>query len=583
MIEPILSLVFSVYHNAGAYAVLIGSGISHSAGIPTGWELVLDLIRKLAHTLGEDCEPDPSAWYRARYGEEPHYAKLLEAVAKSPGERSQLLRTYFESSKEEREQGLKIPTEAHRAIAKLVAGGFVQVILTTNFDRLIEKALEDEGVTPTIISTPDAAEGAMPLARTKCTIIKVHGDYLDTRIKNTPEELSTFDERMNHLLDRVFDEFGLIVCGWSAEWDVALYAALERCKNHRFTTYWTIRGETGERAKKLIDLRRAQVFPIADANAFFREVGEKTFALQDISKPHPLSAKIAVASLKKYIVDESQKIRLHDLVMDETQKLHRELTDTNFSVQGVDFTKEEFYKRVQRYEALTEIPLALIINGCYWGESQHEWLWVKCLERIANPVGRRDGLLAWLNLRLYPALLLLYGGGITSVAAARHGTLSALLTKSVFRDGSKEYPVVSRLYTWAVMDQATGRQLPGMERRYSPVSDHLYEVLRHPLREILPEDVQYQKCFDRFEYLLALIYADLHERQTGRIWAPVGCFGWRYHSYPEGSIMNEIEKEVNAVGDKWPLLLMGHFDGTTGRFHSIASKLAEHIGMLSWW
>jgi hypothetical protein len=533
--------------------------------------------------MDEDPEPDPSAWYRGKYGEDPDYSKLLEAIAKSPAERNQLLRTYFEATEEEREQGLKIPTEAHRAIAQLVASGSIRVIVTTNFDRFIEKALEDKGVTPTIISTPDAAEGAIPLTHTKCTIIKVHGDYLDTRIKNTPEELSTYDERTNRLLDRAFDEFGLIVCGWSAEWDVALYAALERCKNHRYTTYWTIRGETSERAKKLIDLRRAQVVSIVDSNNFFREVTEKVFALKDISKPHPLSAKVAVASLKKYIVDESQKIRLHDLVMNETEKLHGELTDKTFPVQHISFSQEELLRRTQRYEALTEILLSLMINGCYWGEKEHEGLLVKCLERIANPVGRRDGLIAWLNLRLYPALLLLYGGGIASVAAARYGTLSVLLTKSVFRDGSKEYPVVSRLYTWAVMDQVTGRQLPGMERRYSPVSDHLYEVLRHPLREILPEDVQYQKCFDRFEYLLALIYADLHERQTGRIWAPVGCFGWRYHSYPEGSIMNEIEKEVNAVGDKWPLLLMGHFDGTTGRFRSIASKLAEHIGMLSWW
>jgi len=42
------SIAFSVYSNKGVYALMLGSGISRSSGIPTGWEIVLDLIRKLA-------------------------------------------------------------------------------------------------------------------------------------------------------------------------------------------------------------------------------------------------------------------------------------------------------------------------------------------------------------------------------------------------------------------------------------------------------------------------------------------------------------------------------------------------------
>ena len=222
MIEPILSLAFGMHSIKGAYALLLGSGVSRSAGIPTGWEVVLDLIRKIAQLSGQDCEPDPAAWYKTAYDAEPGYSALLDQLAGSPSERNRLLRSYFEPSAEEREQGLKLPTIAHKAIAELVAAGFVRVIVTTNFDRLIEQALEAIGINPTVISTPDAVEGALPLVHTPCTIIKVHGDYLDTRIKNSPAELAEYDPRTDHLLDRVFDEFGLIVCGWSAEWDAAL-------------------------------------------------------------------------------------------------------------------------------------------------------------------------------------------------------------------------------------------------------------------------------------------------------------------------------------------------------------------------
>ena len=134
----------------------------------------------------------------------------------------------------EREEGEKQPTAAHRAIASLVARGFIKVILTTNFDRLVETALTDEGVVPTILSSPDQVQGALPLIHTQCCVFKVHGDYRDTRIRNTPAELDQYPPEFDQLLDRIFDEFGLIVCGWSAEWDGALRSALIRAPSRRF-------------------------------------------------------------------------------------------------------------------------------------------------------------------------------------------------------------------------------------------------------------------------------------------------------------------------------------------------------------
>src|SRR6202040_1622753 len=177
MIDPIISLAFSLHSNKGVYALLLGSGISSAAGIPTGWDIILDLIRKVAALEGFDCEPDPYEWFTRKTGVKPDYSALLDAIAKTPSERQQLLRGYFEPTDEERADGLKIPTPAHKAIAQLAANGYIRVILTTNFDRLEEQALESVGVSPIVISTPDAVAGAVPLAHSGVTIIKVNGDY----------------------------------------------------------------------------------------------------------------------------------------------------------------------------------------------------------------------------------------------------------------------------------------------------------------------------------------------------------------------------------------------------------------------
>ena len=160
--------------------------------MPTGWEVVLDLIERVAGTSGESTNGDPAGWYREKYGEEPDYSALLEALARQPAERQQILRGYFEPTEQEREDGLKVPTPAHHAIAGLVRDGYIRVIVTTNFDRLLEQALQGAGVSPAVIGSADAALGALPLAHSPCTLVKLHGDYRDTRILNTPAELSAY-------------------------------------------------------------------------------------------------------------------------------------------------------------------------------------------------------------------------------------------------------------------------------------------------------------------------------------------------------------------------------------------------------
>jgi hypothetical protein len=166
MMDPFTSLALSVQSNRGVYALLLGSGISRAAQIPTGWEVLEDLIRKIAQLREQECGTDPAAWYTETFGVAPNYSDLLADVAKAPAERAQLLREYFEPTPEERERGFKVPTKAHRAIARLVSKGYVRVIVTTNFDRLMETALEAEGVTPTVLSTPDAIQGGMPIVHT---------------------------------------------------------------------------------------------------------------------------------------------------------------------------------------------------------------------------------------------------------------------------------------------------------------------------------------------------------------------------------------------------------------------------------
>jgi hypothetical protein len=243
--DSLTQLAFSMYESKGMYALLLGSGLSRAAEIPTGWEITLDLIRRVALAQGEEDQPNWATWYQEKTGKEPDYSALLAELAATAEERRAILHRYIEPTEEDRAEGRKIPTAAHRAIARLVQNGYIRVIVTTNFDRLMENALRELGIEPTVVASVDALAGAEPLSHSKCYILKLHGDYKDARILNTEAELSKYPKKYDALLDRIFDEHGLVVCGWSGNWDHALRSAFLRAPNRRYPVFWAA-GHSGE-------------------------------------------------------------------------------------------------------------------------------------------------------------------------------------------------------------------------------------------------------------------------------------------------------------------------------------------------
>jgi hypothetical protein len=576
MIDPMVSLAFAVYSNRGVYALLLGSGVSRAAGIPTGWEVALDLIRKVAALQNADprSEDELVSWYTKSQGEEPDYSKLLDRLASSRAERSQLLRGYFEPNEEEKEQRIKLPTEAHHAIARLVSQGYVSLILTSNFDRLTETALREEGIVPQVISTSDGIVGALPLRHSKCTVVKINGDYLDTRIRNTAAELTRYDEPMNRLLDQVFDEYGLIVCGWSGQSDIGLVSAIERCRSRRFSTFWATRGEVSEAGRRLIENRQGTVIPIKDADALFHELEEKVSCLAEIAARHPLSPRLAVAAVKRYIVDDHQIIRLHDLVTQEAETLYQRLIADEFSP-APSFAKEEPVSRVRRYEAYTEVLRNMLVAGSYWGKLSHCGLWQKVLRRIADARSTVQYTNVWTSLQNYPAVLLGYSVGIASVAAGKYDTLKTVLVDREVKFAETEEPLALRILPVFAMQPEDGRRLPGRSSEFTAANNQVQGALRESFREVLPSDAEYQATFDRFEYILSMIYADLDPRQ--RLRAPLGCFGWR------AGIEQVIDTELRR-GDApdWAPLKAGLFGGSLERARQLHSVVNDEIKTSNW-
>jgi hypothetical protein len=106
------------------------------------------------------------------------------------------------------------------------------------------------------------------------------------------------------------------------------------------------------------------------------------------------------------------------------------------------------------------------------------------------------------------------------------------------------------------------------------MSDRLVAVVRPWVSNIIPIDADFERQFDRFEYLLGLTHYDI-QRAKGHAWGPVGCFWWRRVHGRSAEV--EVNEEIEAFGPRWPLLAEGLFGGSCERLVESAKGFAAHV------
>lgn len=477
MLDPMIGLSTSVAASPGVYALLLGSGVSTSAGIPTGWQVVTDLIGRCAAasaSAGEEVPAaeaiDPEEWWGEHGDSTPlGYSSLLAALAPTPAARHSLLAGYFEPTQEDLDNELKVPGPAHKAVARLVARGAVRVILTTNFDRLIERALEEEGIAPQVVHRPEHLDGATPLAHARATVIKLHGDYADLDKRNTIDELSAYPAEYDRYLDRVFDEYGLIVSGWSGDWDRALVAALERCRSRRYPMYWSAYGDPSERARRTIAQHGAVVVRGVTADEFFGDLVTRLESLDSLSSP-ALTRDLAIVQLKRTLPNPARRIEVFDLIDAEVNRVVEKVSDSDVYPTSVAdrLIYAEFQRWLEGMRADVDTILHLLATGVFHDDGSCDDIWLRALTRLMTCRSQisntfTSGLDSY---RHYPALLGLSVAGVSAVLAGREDLLARLLLLPKWRpwvDDTTPQSAVVALHPYMVLEGEWVNQLPRWE------------------------------------------------------------------------------------------------------------------------
>lgn len=194
-------------------AVLLGAGMSVTAGIPTAKGIMKDIEKNMPTTVS-NCK---NKTYQ-------NYMQLL-----SPSQRKKLIARYVDNAK---------INLAHLYLGTLIKENYIDRVLTTNFDNLIIRSLALFNIFP---ATYDLAvsQTFIPEETAQLSLFYLHGQRNGYKILNTESELRESGE-LEHYKEIFLDtarQRSWIVIGYSGEND-PIFKRLAEIKIFRNKLFW---------------------------------------------------------------------------------------------------------------------------------------------------------------------------------------------------------------------------------------------------------------------------------------------------------------------------------------------------------
>ncbi|NCP44691.1 MAG: hypothetical protein GW822_14870 [Sphingomonadales bacterium] len=167
---------------------------------------------------------------------------------------------------------------------------------------------------------------------------------------------------------------------------------------------------------------------------------------------------------------------------------------------------------------------------------------------------QRSGLVVWINIMTYPALLIFWSYAIALIKSERFVHLEALFAEQVQTEYREPKCLIETLFLWGWRgdDDSLWKNLEGFDRRRTPLSDHVCSILGVWTAETLGFVSDFEMLFEKFEMLAAMKHVEqstndeieLAHANTDRgfraVRAPTGRIGW------DNDRRMRLERELDA-------------------------------------
>jgi hypothetical protein len=258
----------------GHYAFLLGAGVSASAGIPLGGAIVsmlrerlIDELRRVSSDAGQSTFEE-LGWFR---DPDTEYSEALLRAFSSDHERQDFFRKLIAG---------KMPSLAHYYLASIIASGHCKLVLTTNFDDLLEKALSGLRFDGFNVITHASETEYVSTHPETVTLVKLHGHYTFPQLANLTQETKRLQGQLRDYFEFLMRDYGLIVAGYAGR-DRSIMEPITRSVRGRTIprgVIWCVRkSDAAAQPPFLQELRRVgsgsvRFLAIQDVDDFYREL-----------------------------------------------------------------------------------------------------------------------------------------------------------------------------------------------------------------------------------------------------------------------------------------------------------------------
>ena len=253
--------------------------------------------------------------------------------------------------------------------------------------------------------------------------------WYEKRYGNPP----TYSDVVNQL---ALTDDGLLVAGWSVQYDPALRDAVTAHYPSRFTMGWVSPGALGLDAQSIADSKKALVFQTTADNAF-GHLADEVEAMRDRHARHPLTLDVAVGRIKRQLAGARPAIPARDMLVSEFARL-RDIPALHRN-RRMDSDSAYYESSLNQVEEACRLAVGCSAALAYWGDAKTDRWWLPEIARFGR-IDIASGAVRLIHLPLVAATLLSYGAGVAAVAAERFDLLRKLFVLRVNRVGHTPQP-----------------------------------------------------------------------------------------------------------------------------------------------
>ncbi|MGH1402067.1 MAG: SIR2 family protein, partial [Acinetobacter tandoii] len=223
-VQEVAQLLKQAKENKKPYVFFTGAGCSVKADVPSATGLIQEICEKFPIQV-KNLDPEKDKY---------NYGKYMSALDKD--ERRRLLKPHIIDNK-------KI-NWAHIALACLMQGGYIQRVLTFNFDSILSRACNLLGLHPSIYDFATANPHLYHLINDP-SIVHLHGQGTGFVQLNTGEETEKHTAKLGEFIAATLNSNPSLFIGYSGNAD-AFFPLLEEKYSEQHRLIWTGTRETSD-------------------------------------------------------------------------------------------------------------------------------------------------------------------------------------------------------------------------------------------------------------------------------------------------------------------------------------------------